>query len=129
MFHFRMKSQVFLHAGRIVCIAIAMLGARYVIADSIRAGPVEDDTAGKSDICPKHHVQMKKESLPISYGIAVPRPAVPAEIAEKLFPFARQEKSGGCSITPATPMSALVYVCPKCLAEKKRWIASHPNTR
>jgi len=86
-------------------------------------------------ICYRHHVQMKKEQLRISYGlIGIPEKFREAQLSE--FPFAHRAIWGGCEQMTfvgdpgrSSPESAEVYVCPQCDAAKERWLRWNPNFR
>ena len=96
---------------------------------------VRDETAGRSNVCPLHHVQMVTLRVRIRY----PGPlgwrwkllredsekrseAIEAEKAK--FPFARTEAYGTDAYSNQGPGVAYIYVCPACTKSVAEWEAT-----
>ena len=96
---------------------------------------VRDETAGRSNMCPLHHVQMVTLKVRIRYA---DRPgwrwkllredsekrseAIEAEKAK--FPFARTEAYGPEAYSNQSPGVAYIYVCPACTKAVAEWQAT-----
>jgi hypothetical protein len=81
-----------------------------------------DQTRGKSDICPVHHVKMKAKEVPVRLaGELYYLPGL-MEARKETFPYGWEwYAEGGCA--PSGIKTAKVYVCPKCVEAWKKWEA------
>jgi hypothetical protein len=77
----------------------------------------------EENMCPVHHVPLKKEKLEIAYGLIPDEPcnADRRKAAKQYFPFANSVVYGGCVILPNSPKYEEVPYCPKCRELEKTW--------
>jgi hypothetical protein len=70
---------------------------------------------------------MTKTNVPITYGlIRLNEWGKALETARSnSFPHAADEILGGCIVEDAT--NAIVYVCPVCVTDRKKWELEHPH--
>jgi len=79
-----------------------------------------------ASICPLHEVQMKREAVPIQYGL----PLYPEgfHTARKTkFPNATPYTEGGCVM--GANRTTRVFRCEQCIQEQQIWDTAHPQTR
>ena len=85
-----------------------LLIAVSVSFSSCRTVPMQEES-----ICAVHQIQMKKQTLPINYGlIDMFHPFYTAR--HELFPNDERYLQGGCVVEVDAPTEKEVYVCPKC---------------
>ena len=77
-------------------------------------------------ICEVHHTLMKREQLPISYGLPARRFLEPTSNEfSSLFPHHQEFVLGGCVV--GKDKTALTFVCQKCRDARKAWDETHPS--
>ncbi|HEY2343458.1 MAG TPA: hypothetical protein VGH90_10530 [Chthoniobacteraceae bacterium] len=81
-----------------------------------------DQTKGKSDLCPVHHIRMKAKEVPVTLaGDLYETPGL-VEARKDEFPYGWDwyPEAGD---KPSGIKTAKVYVCPKCVEAWKKWQA------
>jgi hypothetical protein len=76
-------------------------------------------------VCPKHHVQMIRKVVRVSYGLRGPDPDY-IKAMSRHFPYAEAWVSGGCD-PRFGPRTAPVYACPVCKRAQLEWARRHPK--
>jgi hypothetical protein len=98
-----------------------------ILIFGLPATAISDDN--KEQLCPVHHVPLRKERLGITYGLVVDPcfsfDRIKAE--EKYFPYANSVIYGGCLIYPDSPKDEEVLYCPKCREVEKSWPCLETN--
>jgi uncharacterized protein YlaI len=83
--------------------------------------------AQKTGICNIHHVKMKKEQVPMIFGLPdSSNPYYSNELA--YFPHAREYTNGGCEIEPTRQKKLYPqFMCPECKRAERQWARTHPK--
>lgn len=106
-------------------------GAKEVFVQPVESavlGPgVLDLTKEADDTCNLHHKRMMPELVPIYYGLMLDDEDTMVRIRHSRsdFPNARTYCRGGCMI--GKERQALVYVCRKCRAARRKFTLSRSN--
>jgi hypothetical protein len=79
-------------------------------------------------VCSLHHVKMEKRKVEIIYGLWAP-PSEADLYCVNHFPHCADYALGGCAVTDDSPKSAVIYICPKCVAECNEYKRQHPEKR
>jgi hypothetical protein len=77
-------------------------------------------------ICSLHHIKMEKRKVEISYGLWAPTSEADQYCVDH-FPNYEDYALGGCVVTDNSPKSAVIYICPKCVAECNEYKRKHPE--
>jgi len=76
-------------------------------------------------VCSLHHIKMEKRKVEISYGLWAP--TSDAELyCVNHYPNYEDYALGGCD-PEDNPKSAVIYICPKCVAECNEYKRTHPE--
>jgi hypothetical protein len=75
-------------------------------------GSTMDLTAYAPRTCEVHHAELKRDTVPIHYGLMVPDAR--SREARKAFPRANREVWSGCAHGFDSPRRARVLYCPDC---------------
>lgn len=89
---------------------------------SIPTPEVSSDST--EEMCPVHHLPLKRERLEIIYGLVATVRCDTwdrTKAEEKYFPYANSESYGGCLMDADSPKYKEVLYCPKCRAVEKTW--------
>jgi hypothetical protein len=86
-----------------------------------------DETSGSPAVCDVHQVKLRRETVPIVYGLIIPSAAYRAA-EPRDFPHANRESWGGCCVDDELT-HALVMYCPECRKAEAAFLATHPSDR
>lgn len=78
--------------------------------------------SGSSEKCTLHGERLRGDTVPWHYGIT--GDPIPYDVRQRLFPFARTERFGGCVVGPDSPMAEKVLFCPTCRRTRELWLKS-----
>jgi hypothetical protein len=77
-------------------------------------------------VCSLHKIKMEKRKVDIAYGLTAP--SSDAELyCVNHFPNCADYALGGCDWSEDSPKSAVIYICPKCVAECNEYKRWHPE--
>ena len=104
--------------------------AALVVLALTRHGPavesVRDDVVHHSNVCEIHHLRMSPQLVPILYGLPTQDSVYLRElnVRAQQFPHRSGPELGGCVVSSESPRQAEVWVCTKCDAAWKQWLAA-----
>ena len=77
-------------------------------------------------VCSLHRIKMEQHKAEIVYGLPPP-PSEAESYCIDHFPNYRDYAVGGCVVSDDSPKSAVIYICPKCVAECNEYKRQHPE--
>jgi hypothetical protein len=110
--------------GRAVALAALVIVA--LTSHGLAVEPIDDGVAEQSNVCEIHHFRMRLQLVPILYGLPTQDSVYLRELTVRAqqFPHRSGPVLGGCVVSSESPRQAKVWVCEKCDAAWKQWLAT-----